>query len=147
MPLYEGSHETILAAPPEAAFAVLTDYEHLPDWQGPLQRCEVLSRYDDGLGREVRYEVDVKVRRVKYTLRHDYDRPERIGSAYVEGDFRRFEGDWQLRPHGDGGAQTAARLSLRIDPGLPLPGRIVRMLHERVLRTSVEDLRKRLERG
>jgi coenzyme Q-binding protein COQ10 len=146
MPLYEGSHETIVPVPPEAAFAVLTDYERLPEWQGPLQRCEVLSRYDDGLGREVRYEVDVKVRRVRYVLRHDYDRPARIGSEYVEGDFRRFEGDWVLRPHGDGG-QAAARLSLRIDPGLPLPGRIVRMLHERVLRTSVEDLRRRLERG
>jgi ribosome-associated toxin RatA of RatAB toxin-antitoxin module len=145
MPLYKGSHETILPAPPEAAFAVLTDYEHLPDWQGPLQRCEVLSRYDDGLGREVRYEVDVKVRRVSYTLRHDYDRPERIGSDYLKGDFKRFEGDWELRPHGDG--ETAARLSLRIDPGLPLPGPIVKMLHERVLRTSVEDLRKRLEHG
>jgi ribosome-associated toxin RatA of RatAB toxin-antitoxin module len=147
MPLYEGSHETILPASPEAAFAVLTDYEHLPDWQGPLRRCQVLSRYDDGLGREVRYDVDVKVRRVSYTLRHDYDRPGRIGSEYVEGDFRRFQGDWELQPHGDGGARTAARLSLRIDPGLPLPGRIVRMLHERVLRTSVEDLRRRLERG
>ena len=109
MALYEGSHETILAAPPEAAFAVLTDYEHLPDWQGPLQRCEVLSRYDDGLGREVRYEVDVKVRRVTYTLRHDYDRPQRIGSTYLDGDFERFEGDWRLRPHGDG--ETAARAS------------------------------------
>jgi ribosome-associated toxin RatA of RatAB toxin-antitoxin module len=105
----------------------------------------VLSRYDDGLGREVRYEVDVKVRRVSYTLRHDYDRPERIGSDYLKGDFKRFEGDWELRPHGDG--ETAARLSLRIDPGLPLPGPIVKMLHERVLRTSVEDLRKRLEHG
>jgi ribosome-associated toxin RatA of RatAB toxin-antitoxin module len=145
MPLYRGSHETLLPAPPAEAFAVLTDYEHLPDWQGPLTRCEVLSRYRDGLGREVRYDVDVKVRRVTYTLRHDYDRPERIGSQYVEGDFREMAGDWTLRPHGDGG--TAARFSLQIDPGLPLPGPVLRMLNERVLRTSVEDLRRRLERG
>ena len=145
MPLYEGSHETLLPAPPDAAFAVLTDYEHLPEWQGPLERCDVLSRYRDGLAREVRYVVDVKVRRVTYTLRQRYDRPERIDSDYVEGDFRRFEGGWSLTPHGDGG--TVARLSLRIDPGLPVPGPVGRMLQERVLRTSVEDLRRRLERG
>lgn len=145
MPVYEGSHETILPATPEEAFAVLTDYEHLPDWQGPLRRCEVLSRDADGLGREVRYVVDVKVRRVTYTLLHSYERPRRIGSEYVEGDFGCFEGGWRLDPHGEG--STTAGLSLRIDPGLPLPGRILRMMHERVLRTSVEDLRRRLEAG
>lgn len=144
MPVYEGSHETTLSASPEEAFAVMTEYDALPDWQGPLRRCTVRCRYDDGLAREVEYEVDVKIRRVRYTLRHVYDPPREIDSDYVGGDFDCFEGRWRFERNGDG--TTRARFDLRIDPGLPIPGRIQRMLNERVLRSAVEDLRKRLER-
>lgn len=145
MPVYEGAHETKLPASAEDAFAVMTDYERLPAWQGPLRRCEVLSRYGDGLAREVSYEIDVKLRRVTYTLRHSYERPTEIGSEYVEGDFKCLEGRWRFESTGHD--ETAARFELRIDPGLPIPGRIQRMLNDRVLRSSVEDLRKRLEQG
>jgi ribosome-associated toxin RatA of RatAB toxin-antitoxin module len=145
MPVYEGSHETSLPASPEKAFEVMTDYDSLPDWQGPLKRCTVVSRYDDGLAREVEYEIDVKLRRVRYSLRHIYDAPNEIDSEYLEGDFNCFEGRWRFDPAADG--TTRARFDLRIDPGLPIPGRIQRMLNERVLRSAVEDLRKRLVRG
>ena len=145
MPVYERGHSTTLPATPQEAFAVMTDYEALPAWQGPLNRCTVLSRYDEGLAREVEYEVDVKLRRVRYTLRHLYDAPREIDSEYVGGDFDCFEGRWRFDPASDG--MTHARLDLRIDPGLPIPGAIQRMLNERVLRSAVEDLRKRLEHG
>jgi ribosome-associated toxin RatA of RatAB toxin-antitoxin module len=145
MPLYEGSHGTTVRAAAEEAFAVMTDYDSLPDWQRPLKRCTVLSRYEDGLAREVEYEVDVKLRRVRYTLRHEYDEPREIGSEYIDGDFKCFEGRWRFDPAGDG--VTRLRFDLRIDPGLPVPARFQRMLHERVLRSAVEDLRKRLEAG
>ena len=145
MPVYEGSHETTLSGPPEEAFAAMTDYETLPDWQGPLKRCDVLSRYDDGLAQDVEYEIDVKLRSVTYRLRHTYDPPNEIGSEYLEGDFNCFEGRWRFEP--DRGGRTRVHLDLRIDPGLPIPGRIQKMLNDRVLKSSVEDLRKHLERS
>jgi ribosome-associated toxin RatA of RatAB toxin-antitoxin module len=145
MPVYEGSHETTLPSSAEQAFAVMTDYASMPDWQGPLKRCTVVSRYDSGLAREVEYEIDVKLRRVTYSLRHIYEEPYEIDSEYLEGDFRCFEGRWRFEPVSD--RATRARFDVRIDPGLPIPGRIQRMLNERVLRSAVEDLRKRLERG
>lgn len=145
MPVYEGSHETTLAASPAEAFAVMTDYDALPEWQGPLKRCHVLTRYDDGLAREVEYEIDAKLRRVTYTLRHSYERPNAIESEYVEGDLNCLEGRWRFAA-ADGG-RTSARFDLRIDPGLPIPARIQRMLNDRVLKSSVEDLRRRLEGG
>lgn len=145
MPVYEGSHATTLPGSPEEAFAVMTDYNSLPDWQRPLKRCTVLSRYDDGLAREVEYEVDVKLRRVRYSLRHVYDPPHEIDSEYLGGDFQCFAGRWQFEPLTTG--TTRASFDLRIDPGLPIPGAIQRALNQRVLRSAVEDLRKRMERG
>lgn len=145
MPVYEGSHETTLPASPEDAFAVMTDYAALPEWQGPLKRSEVLTRYDDGLARDVEYEIDVKLRRVRYKLRHSYQRPNEIDSEYVEGDFNCLEGRWRFEPAK--GGRTRARFDLRIDPGLPIPGRLQKMLNDRVLKSSVEDLRRRLQQG
>jgi ribosome-associated toxin RatA of RatAB toxin-antitoxin module len=144
MPTYEGSHETTLRASPEEVWAVMTDYDHLPEWQGPLKRSEVLSRYPDGRAREVRYEIDVKLRSVVYTLRHSYEHPTEIAGEYVEGDLACLEGRWRFEPTGHGG--TRVRFDLRIDPGLPIPGPVQRMLHDRVLRSSVEDLRRRMDR-
>ncbi len=145
MPVYEGSQEATLSARPEEAFAAMTDYETLPEWQGPLKRCEVLSRYDDGLARDVEYEIDVKLRSVTYRLRHTYEPPNEIDSEYLEGDFNCFEGRWRFEAAGRG--RTRVHLDLRIDPGLPIPGRIQKMLNDRVLKSSVEDLRRHLERA
>jgi uncharacterized protein YndB with AHSA1/START domain len=138
----EGTHSTQVAAPPRAVFDALVDYDRIPDWQGPLRACEVLDRDADGLGRVVAYEVDAVVRTVRYRLRHEYDPPHRISSTYAGGDFRDCEGEYRLEPDGDG---TCVTFRLRIDPGRFVPGRIVRMVNERVLRQSVEDLRRHVE--
>jgi ribosome-associated toxin RatA of RatAB toxin-antitoxin module len=133
-----GSHLTELPAAPGRVFAVLTDYERLPEWQGPLLACTVLERDERGRGRDVEYVVDARLRRVTYRLRHTYEEPYRIGSEYLGGDFDSLEGRWELTPRRDGG--TGARLTMRIDPGLPLPARVIRKINERVLQRSVEDL-------
>jgi len=145
MPVYEGTHSELVSATPEKTFATMTDFERLPDWQGPLERCQVLTRNSDGLAEDVEYEIDAKVRRVTYRLRHSYRPPHEIGSEYLGGDFDCFEGRWTFAAAGEG--STEARFDLRIDPGLPIPGRLQRLLNDRVLKSAVRDLRRRLEEG
>lgn len=140
--VHEGAHETLIAASPEDAFAVMTDYESLPEWQGALKRCTVLAREPSGLARDVEYEIDLRLRSATYRLRHAYKRPTRIDSVYLGGDFACLEGAWTFSP--SEGA-TCARLALRLDPGFRVPGRIARMVNDKVLKASVEDLRGRLE--
>src|SRR3954453_20173966 len=122
MGVYEATREVIVAAPAAACFDAPTDYEHLPDWQSRVRACTVLTRDDDGRGRDVEYEGDAKVRTVRYRLRHDYDEPWRIGSTYLGGDFRHFEGRYDFAD-----AREGCRVTLRvaIDPGLWLPGPLV----------------------
>lgn len=144
MASYEGSEEIAIAAPPATCFAVMTAYEDLPRWQGPLVRCTVCSRDEHGRGRDVEYVVDAKFRRVRYRLRHSYDEPGRIDSEYLEGDFRGFSGRWRFEADGRG---TLATVAVAIDPGRRLPGALVRAVHGHVLRSAARDLRREAERA
>jgi len=141
--MHHGSEAVRVAASLQDCFDALTDYERLPEWQGPPKRCEVLERDEAGRGRDVRYEVDAKLRRVTYVLRHGYDEPGLITSSYLGGDFEAFEGTWTFTEE-DGA--TLARIEVGIDPGVSLPGPAVRLVHKAVLKTATRDLRKRVER-
>lgn len=142
MARYEATREQRIAAPAQAVFAALTDYERLPEWQSNVNACEVLDRDERGRGREVAYEVDAKVKTVRYVLRHDYDEPWRIGSSYLHGDFRNFEGHYALADDGDGCLVT---LRLAIDPGLRLPRPMVRIVNEAVMGRALSELREHVE--
>jgi ribosome-associated toxin RatA of RatAB toxin-antitoxin module len=143
MPVYEATREIDIAAPPAECFAVLTDYERMPEWQSRVEECKVLSWGDDGYACEVEYAIDAKLRTVRYRLRHVYDEPTWIGSEYLGGDFRRFEGDYALNDTGDG--TTHIEFHLRIDPGLRVPGPVAKMLNEAVMGRALEDLKQRVE--
>jgi ribosome-associated toxin RatA of RatAB toxin-antitoxin module len=142
MPAYEATRHVEVRARPEDCFGVLTDYDHLPDWQSRICECRVLERDEQGRGSVVEYAIDAKLRVVRYRLRHFYDEPASIGSEYLEGDFKQFAGDYRLRAE-DGG--TDVEFSLKIDPGFTVPGRVARMLGQAVMGKSLQDLRARVE--
>ena len=138
MGVYEATREVEVAASAQACFDALIGYERLPEWQSRVEACRVLARDEQGRGRDVDYEVDARIRTVRYTLRHDYDEPRRIGSTYLEGDFRHFEGGYELTDRGTGCLVT---LHLAIDPGLRLPGPMVRIVNEAVMGRALAELR------
>ena len=142
MPVYEATREIDIDAPASDCFGVLTDYERMPEWQSRVTECRVAVRDADGRASEVEYAVDAKLRTVRYRLRHLYDEPRWVGSEYLGGDFRCFEGDYALE--GDGDA-THVVFRLRIDPGLRVPGPVARMLNEAVMGRALEDLKTRVE--
>jgi ribosome-associated toxin RatA of RatAB toxin-antitoxin module len=142
MPTYEDSRQVEVQARPEDLFAVLTDYDHLPDWQSRICECRVLERDEQGRGTIVEYAIDAKLRKVRYRLRHFYDEPTSIGSQYLEGDFKDFAGDYRFTPHN---GVTEVEFTLRIDPGFSVPGRIARMLGQAVMGRSLKDLKAHVE--
>lgn len=142
MPAYEATRQIQVKAAPEDCFRVLTDYDHMPEWQSRVCECRVLERDDRGRGSVVEYAIDAKLRVVRYRLRHTYDEPTAIGSEYLSGDFREFAGQYRFAgAHG----HTDVTFSLKIDPGFKLPGPVVRMLGPAVMGKSLEDVRRRVE--
>ena len=144
MPWYAGDHSETVAASPEEAFAAMTDYEGMPSWQGPLSRCEVLERDGDGAATAVEYEISTPVRRIVYRLRHTQQRPDFVSGELIDGDVKGFRGEWRFT--GTAGGSTRVDCEMAIDPGVWVPRRIARMLHDTVLRRAVSDLKAELER-
>jgi ribosome-associated toxin RatA of RatAB toxin-antitoxin module len=133
-----------VAASRERCFALLTDYERLPSWQGAVRAARVLERDDQGRGSVVDYEVDAKVKTVRYRLRQIYDEPRRLASEYLGGDFRDFSGEWRFEPLGDD--RTRVELDLRVDPGRFVPGPVRRAISDAVMRRALGDLKGEAER-
>ena len=143
MPAYGECRSTDIAAPPRACFAALTDYERLPEWQRAVCAARVLERDARGRGTVVEYEVDARVRRVRYRLRQIYDEPRRLGSEYLGGDFRDFSGEWRFIAIPEG---TRVELELRIDPGRLVPRPVRSAISYAVMARALADLKRHLER-
>ena len=134
-----------IAATPQEIFGALTDYERLPEWQGAVKSVEILERDERGRGTVVEYEVDAKLKTVRYRLRQVYDEPHRLGSEYLGGDFKNFSGEWRFIDSGNG--STHVELELDIDPGRFVPGPVKNAIREFVMTRAMKDLKAHVESG
>jgi ribosome-associated toxin RatA of RatAB toxin-antitoxin module len=143
MAAYAASGRTTVAASPQQCFDLLTDYEHLVDWQGSLKRVEVIER--DAAGATVEYVLDAKVREVKYRLRLEHHPPGRLVSTYVSGDFRDLSAEWRFTQTAE--ATTIVELQLQLEPGWRIPGPIRAIVQSVVMSRAMNDLKVRVEAG
>ncbi len=132
-----------VTATPQACFDALTDYESMPEWQSSVKGCEVVSRDEQDRGLEVDYKIDAKLRSISYRLRYEYEEPHRIGCRYVEGEMEDLRAEYTLEPNGDDA--TLVTLSLRVKPGVRVPGALERILNGRLMHGALDDLKKRVE--
>ena len=130
---------------PQRCFDALVDFESYPNWQSAVRACSVISRDRDGRGRRVRFEIDAKVKPFSYTVDYSYERPHLISWSFVEGDVDDINGEFVLEDRGDG--TTLATCALRIDAGAQLPSNAALALNDQVTKSSVEDLKARVERA
>jgi len=144
MSAYGQCQQAEIDATPETCYAALTDYERLPEWQGAVRSARVLERDEEGRGLVVEFEVDAKVKTVRYTLRQVHDAPRRLASEYLGGDFRDFGGEWRFEALP--GGRTRAELDLSLDPGRYVPGPVRSLISDAVMKRALSDLKAHLER-
>ena len=128
---------------PKQCFDAITDYESFPEWQRAVKDVQVISRDRAGRGKEVAFEIDAKLRTVRYTLDYSYEPPHHVTWSYVEGDPKDVGGELVLERGADG--ITLATYSLDLDPGMWLPGAVVSLLNDKVMQGALEDLKCRVE--
>jgi uncharacterized protein YndB with AHSA1/START domain len=144
MGLQWAEHTIEIAATPDEVFAAITDYETFPGWQSAVLGAEVREHEQgSGLGELVDYEVDGKIRTIRYTLRYHYERPGRITWDFIEGQgINNLEGGYTLAESATG---TSATYRVGIDVS-GVPGPILKRTHRGTIKKANEDLRAEAER-
>ena len=106
--------KVLIDAPLERFYEIVVDYERYPEFVPGIRRCRVR----DGKGEKlVEYELDLGIRRIKYVLRHEEQRPRRVAWSLVSGDMMKVSnGSWELSAVDD---QTQAIYSVEIQISRP----------------------------
>src|SRR6266536_1645496 len=101
--------QVLIETPVERFYEIVVDYERYPEFVPGMRAC----RIRDGKGnKEVEYELDLGVRRIKYVLRHEEQRPRKVSWSLVSGDMMKVSnGSWELS---DEGGRTRAVYSVEI---------------------------------
>ena len=133
----------VIEADPAAVMAVIADYESYPEWQGEVQRAEVLERDASGRGERVRFAVDAKVFTASYVLRYTYGEGL-VGWTLEESEqLRKIDGAYRLEEVGEG--RTQVSFDLEIVPAVPMPGMLRRRAAKRIVESALQGLKERVE--
>ncbi len=142
------SQEVVIGVPVERFFDLLVDYERYPEFVPNLKACRVKP---SGGYKDIEYELDLGVKRIRYTLRHVEERPRRIAWSLVAGDMMKISnGSWDLS---DEGGRTRARYSVEIQIAKPplIPQAIVDRVSDELTRVqlprTLQAFKSRAERG
>lgn len=134
-----------ISATAQEIFDVATDFEQYPEWNPQIKKVKILETDEDGYATEVWFEVDAKVRKVKYTLEYDYSKwPKGYSWKLVEGDVKKLSGSYKFDEFED---VTDVTYQLSIDPGFSVPGFLKRQGEKQIVKGALEDLKKRVEKG
>lgn len=127
----------------EELFELATDFGTYPEWNPNIKEAEVRARNDDGLATEVWFKVDAKIKVLSYTLGYDYSNaPESFSWDLVEGDVKKLAGSYTFDEFDD---VTEVFYEMEIDPGFPVPGFLKKQAEKQIVRSALEDLKKRAE--
>jgi Polyketide cyclase / dehydrase and lipid transport len=119
--------QIIIKAPAETVWLKMLDCAVSLRIVSGLKSCRVTDR-DPGGSWDVREHVvswSAILPSVRSVFRSEYGLYSSIRFSRVSGDLKKLEGSWRLLPS-DGRRATLLRYNAIIDPGVPLPGALVR---------------------
>lgn len=129
------SYEARIAAPIGRVWDVIVDYARYAEFVPGVMSTRVLGA--SGGVRQVEYEVDVGLRRLRYVLALREEPPARVSWSLVRGELLlSSNGSWELTEDGTG---TLARYSAEVRISRPplVPAFVVDRLVEELTRVQV----------
>ncbi len=122
---------------------VATDFEAYPDWNANIKKAEIKKKDKQGRATEVWYEVDAKIKVLKYTLRYDYSKaPVSFSWDLIDGDVKALSGSYSFDEFDD---VTEVTYETAVDPGFPIPGFLKKQGERQIVKGALEELKKRVE--
>ncbi len=133
----------IVEASQQACFDVITDFPSYPQWNSALRsaRVEKVSR---GLAKQVSFELDARVKTLRYVLEYHYKKPRELTWTSVEGDVNSITGSYHFEKLDTD--RTRATCRQQIDLGFWLPGPIRRIAENSALKQALAEFKAEVER-
>lgn len=136
------SDETVVGAPPDAVWAVITDLEAYPQWMEGVREVEVLERDGDGRPLEARFVVDARIMVVRYTLAYTWEEDAVTWSLEEGEQLTQLDGSYRVTSDGDG---SRVRYTLEADVEMPVPDFLKRRTAKQILESGLHGLKRRAE--
>lgn len=136
------SRSIVVNAPPEKVFDTIINYDRYPEWLTEVKKI----RTSDRKGNEVKihYEVDFKIKTIRYTILAKEERPQRMSWTFVEGEVMKDnKGSWELAPEGEG--KTKITYSVEVTVGPLVPKSVLNTLVDQSLPKMLEAVKRRVE--
>ena len=136
-----------MRATPEQCFAVVTDFDHYPDWAADIKAVTVEDRDAQGRATRVTFRAAAFGRSTTYTLSYDYsDAPHQLAWVLDRGDLTsRLDGAYVFEPLDDGDTEVTYHLVVELK--VPIPGFVKRRAESRIVGTALRELKARVEGG
>jgi ribosome-associated toxin RatA of RatAB toxin-antitoxin module len=126
-----------------AIMAIVADFEAYPQWNEGVKGAWVLARYDDGRPSQLRLDTEVQGMPGTYIQAVYYPGPNQIQTVMQQGDL--FLKQEQLFSVVQVGNKSLLTVDLDVEPSMPVPAPMVKMLLNNVLDALAENLKKRAE--
>ncbi len=135
----------VVGATPKEIMAVIADFESYPDWVGNMEEVEVLERDRRGRGSVVAFKLRTPIVTAAYTLAYRYaPRDGGVSWTYQEGTLQDLSGAYELAALDEA---TQVTYHLEVELGMPLPGLVKRQAARQIVRSALNDLKRRVEDG
>lgn len=142
------SKSLVIDADPKTIKDALLDFESYPEWMSRVVNIEVLKRDKQGRGTQVKYTVDAVAVKINYVLKYSYKK-DSIEIGFVEGDLEDVTASYVFKPLDDDGTEVTYfyEVSYSLPKGLrgPLSKRLLKQLDKMVMKSALNDLKKRVE--
>ena len=139
--------EVVVDVPIEELYDVIVDYERYPEFVPGIKACRVKSAAPE---KQVEYELDLGVKRLRYVLRHVEVRPTRVSWSLVSGELMKVSsGSWDLAP-ADGRTRALYTVEIQISRPPLVPKAIMDRVSDELTRVqlprTLEAFKARAER-
>lgn len=129
---------------PAEIMAVIADFDAYPQWVAAVEEAEVLERDPQRRGTKVAFKLRTPIMSAAYTLAYRYEPGDRgVSWSYVEGTLKDLSGSYTLEPLEHGATRVTYRLDVEL--GVPVPGMLKRQAAKQIVRSALNDLKRRVE--
>jgi len=141
----QANEKIVIGASAQACFDVICDFESYPEWATDVKSVKIDRRDGDGRGGMVSFRAAAMGRSANYSLEYFYGSdPLRVAWRLVTGDvIRRLDGRYVFTELDEN--QTEVDYVLEVELAMPVPGFVKRRAETRIIRTALDDLRRRVE--